>query len=133
MPLPSYQTTGSAGMDLYAGVMSPLDIDPGEVVVVPTGIAIAIPFGWEAQIRPRSGLAVHHLITLPNAPATIDSDFRGELMVPLINLGRAPFRIERGARIAQLVFAEVAQAEWTEVYDLPSSERGSGGFGHTGL
>lgn len=132
LPLPAYQTEGAAGMDLYAEVRSAVTIEPGAIVLVPTGIALAIPQGWEGQIRPRSGLAVRHGVTLPNAPATIDSDYRGELLVPLINLGTKPFDINRGTRIAQLVFAKVGHAGLTEVKDLPASARDAGGFGHTG-
>ena len=121
------------GMDLHAAVESDMTLPAGDVALVPTGLAIAVPPGYEAQIRPRSGLAVQHSIGMPNAPATIDSDYRGELRVPLINLGRAPFTVSRGMRIAQLVVAPVARVEWEEVTELPSTARGAGGFGHSGV
>src|SRR5919206_5153721 len=114
-------TAGSAGMDLYAAVQEPMAIDPAEIVLVPTGFEIAIPDGFEAQVRPRSGLAVKHGISLPNTPATIDSDYRGEIRVPLINLGREPFVVTRGMRIAQLVVAPVARVAWEEVGELPAT------------
>ena len=133
LPLPSYGTSGSAGLDIRAAVEDERRIEPGATEVVPTGLAVAIPPGWEAQIRPRSGLAVQHGITLVNSPATIDSDYRGELLVPLINLGTDPFAIRRGIRIAQLVFAPVATAVLVEVSELRPSVRGESGFGHTGL
>jgi dUTP diphosphatase len=133
LPLPAYQTAGAAGMDLLAAITSERRLEPGAIEMIPTGLMIAIPPGWEAQVRPRSGLAVKHGVTLPNAPATIDSDYRGEILVPLINLGRSAFVVERGMRIAQMVFAPVATVSWTEVSTLPSTERGEAGFGHTGL
>lgn len=133
LPLPGYQTAGSAGMDILAALTKDIDLQPGTVAMIPTGLAIAIPQGWEAQIRPRSGLAVQHGVTLPNAPATIDSDYRGEIVVPLINLGHLPFVVSRGMRVAQLVFARVSRATWVEVQDLTPTDRGSSGFGHTGL
>ena len=126
-------TAGAVGMDLHAAVDAEVTIAAGDVTLVPTGLAIAIPSGYEGQIRPRSGLAVAHSIGMPNAPATIDSDYRGELRVPLINLGRAPFTVSRGMRIAQLVVAPVARVEWEEVTELPSTARGAGGFGHSGV
>ena len=126
-------TDGAAGMDLHAAVDDDLIISPGNIVLVPTGLAIAVPFGFEAQIRPRSGLAVKHGIGMPNAPATIDSDYRGELRVPLINLGRAAFTVSRGMRIAQLIVAPVARVTWNEVSELPPTTRAGGGFGHSGL
>ena len=132
LPLPAYQTAGSAGMDLHAAVTEDLVIEPGRIVLVPTGLEVAIPDGFEGQVRPRSGLAVKHGISLPNTPATIDSDYRGEIRVPLINLGRAPFVVARGMRIAQLVVAPVVRVAWDEVAELPSTERGGGGFGHSG-
>lgn len=132
LPLPSYQTAGSAGMDLHAALEEPLWIRPGDIGIVPTGLTIALPDGYEAQIRPRSGLAVEHGLSLPNTPATIDSDYRGEIRVPMINLGRDSVRLERGTRIAQMIVAPVPRVIWEEVDDLPESERGSGGFGHTG-
>ena len=133
LPLPSYQTAGAAGMDALAAVENDLRIEPGSIERVPTGLLIGIPIGWEAQLRPRSGLAVQHAITLPNSPATIDSDYRGEIVVPLINLGRQAFVVERGMRIAQLVFGRVGAAEWSEVSELGPTARGGSGFGHTGL
>ena len=125
-------TDGAAGMDLHAAVVADLVIDPGEVGLIPTGLEIAVPAGFEAQIRPRSGLAVKHRIGLPNAPATIDSDYRGEIRVPLINLGSTPFTVSRAMRIAQLVVAPVVRVTWVEVKELPPTARGGGGFGHSG-
>jgi dUTP pyrophosphatase len=125
-------TDGAAGMDLRAAVAGDLVIEPGEVGLIPTGLEIAIPAGFEAQIRPRSGLAVKHRIGVPNAPATIDSDYRGEIRVPLINLGPTPFTVSRGMRIAQLVVAPVVRVTWDEVPELPPTARGRGGFGHSG-
>jgi len=125
-------TDGAAGMDLHAAVAADLVIAPGEVALIPTGLEIAIPAGFEAQIRPRSGLAVNHRIGMPNAPATIDSDYRGELRVPLINLAPTPFTVSRGMRIAQLVVAPVVRVTWEEVPELPPTARGRGGFGHSG-
>jgi len=133
LPLPAYMTSGAAGMDLHAAVAADVVIDPGAIVLVPTGLAIAIPEGYEAQVRPRSGLAVRHGISLPNTPATIDSDYRGEIRVPLINLGRDRFVVVRGMRIAQLVVAPVVRVAWQEVADLPSTARAAGGFGHSGV
>lgn len=126
-------TDGAAGMDLHAALDANITIEPGDVALIPTGLAIAIPAGYEAQVRPRSGIAVKHGIGMPNAPATIDSDYRGEIRVPLINLGRAAFTVERGMRIAQLVVAPVARVRWTEVAELPRTNRDAGGFGHSGL
>lgn len=133
LPLPSYQTPGSAGVDLYAAVKEPLTLPPGARARVPTGIRIALPPGYEAQVRPRSGLAWRHGIGMVNAPGTIDSDYRGEVQVILINLGQEPFTIQRGERIAQLVVAPVVRVEWQVVESLPPTERGEGGFGHTGV
>jgi dUTP pyrophosphatase len=133
LPLPTYMTAGAAGMDLYAAVESDLVLQPGDIVLVPTGLEVAIADGFEGQVRPRSGLAVRHGISLPNTPATIDSDYRGELRVPLINLGRAPFVVSRGMRIAQFVIAPVARVSWIEVDDLPETIRARGGFGHSGV
>ena len=132
LPLPSYQTAGSAGVDLYAAVREPLTLPPGARACVPTGIRIALPPGYEAQVRPRSGLALRHGIGMVNTPGTIDSDYRGEVQVILINWGHEPFTIKRGDRIAQLVVAPVARIAWEPVAVLPPSERGEGGFGHTG-
>ncbi|MEN3001037.1 MAG: dUTP diphosphatase [Armatimonadota bacterium] len=132
LPLPSYHTPGSAGVDLYAAIEEPIVLQPGERRLIPTGIRIALPPGYEAQIRPRSGLALQHGIGMVNSPGTIDSDYRGEIGVILINWGSEPFTIRRGDRIAQLVVAPVARIEWEERAQLPESERGEGGFGHTG-
>jgi len=131
-PLPAYQTPGAAGLDLYANLPHPHILRPGERISIPTGLYLEIPSGWEAQIRPRSGLALHHGITLLNSPGTIDSDYRGEIQVILINLGHQPFTIEPGMRIAQMVFCPVARAQWEVTPLLSPSERGEGGFGHTG-
>lgn len=132
LPLPRYQTEGAAGVDLYAAVREPLTLPPGARACVPTGIRIALPPGYEAQVRPRSGLALRHGIGMVNAPGTIDSDYRGEVQVILINWGHEPFTIKRGDRIAQLVVAPVARVVWEPVAELPPSVRGEGGFGHTG-
>ena len=126
-------TAGAAGMDLHAAVEDTTTIAPGAIVLVPTGLEIAIPEGYEGQVRPRSGLAVKHAISLPNTPATIDSDYRGEIRVPLINLGRAAFDVVRGMRIAQLVIAPVMRVTWEEVVELPATVRARGGFGHSGI
>lgn len=135
LPLPRYMTPGAAGMDLAAAVDEgqELIIEKGTIEIVPTGLAIAIPSGYEGQVRPRSGLAFSRGIAIINAPGTIDSDYRGELKVALINLGQAAVGIKRGDRIAQLIIAPVAQAELREEDELPPTERGSGGFGHTGI
>lgn len=119
-------------MDLRAAVPRPVTLAVGAIEMIPTGLAIALPPGYEAQVRPRSGLAVKHGIGIPNAPGTIDADYRGEVTVGLINWGRGPFVIERGMRIAQLVVAPVSRAAWREVAELEPTERGEGGFGHTG-
>jgi dUTP pyrophosphatase len=133
LPLPTYMTAGSAGMDLHAAVSEEIAIAAGAIVVVPTGLEVAIADGYEGQVRPRSGLAVKHGISLPNTPATIDADYRGEIRVPLINLGREPFVVSRGMRIAQLVIAPVARVVWDEVAELPETARAAGGFGHSGV
>jgi dUTP diphosphatase len=135
IPLPRYATAGSAGLDLCAAVESELVIAPGERALVPTGFAFAIPPGHEGQVRPRSGLALHSGVTLANAPGTIDADYRGEVSVILVNLGREPFLVRRGERIAQLVIAAVLQPKLTEVPgadELGRTPRSDGGFGHTG-
>jgi dUTP pyrophosphatase len=132
LPLPSRATPGASGFDLHAAVESDLTIAPGERVLVPTGLAIAVPEGYEAQVRPRSGLALRDGIVLPNAPGTIDSDYRGEIQVIVLNTGDRPFTVRRGDRIAQLVIAPVTSAEWVEVESLDETLRGPGGFGHTG-
>jgi len=133
LPLPDYATAAAAGLDLRAAVETPLVLLPGERALVPTGIALALPDGYEAQIRPRSGLALRHGVTQLNTPGTVDADYRGEIGVILINHGREPFTVTRGMRIAQLVVAPVARVRWTEVEVLPESERGAGGFGSTGV
>jgi len=133
LPLPAYQTAGASGMDLHAAVGGDVLLQPGDIALIPTGLEIAIPPGYEAQVRPRSGLAVKHGISLPNTPATIDSDYRGEIRVPLINLGRAPFAVSRGMRIAQMVVGPVTRIDWQEVDDLPATQRAKGGFGHSGV
>jgi dUTP pyrophosphatase len=132
IPLPSYQTDDSAGMDLPAALQAPVTIAPGERRLVPCGFSIAIPSGFEAQVRPRSGLANKHGITVLNSPGTIDADYRGEVGVLLINHGSAPFVVQPGDRIAQLVVAAVGRVEWATVETLPETRRGEGGFGHTG-
>jgi dUTP pyrophosphatase len=132
LPLPSRATTGSSGFDLHAAVHAELSIEPGGRALVPTGVRIAVPPGYEAQVRPRSGLALRHGIVLPNAPGTIDSDYRGEIQVILWNVGREAFVVRRGDRIAQLVIAPVVHAEWREVDELDPTARGAGGFGHSG-
>jgi len=131
LPLPTRQTAGAAGYDVCSAEPE-FTIDPRARRLVRTGLALAIPAGYEAQVRPRSGLAVKHGLTLPNSPATIDSDYRGELMIPMINLGAEPVVVTRGMRIAQLVFQRVEAVDLQEVAELPPSERGGGGFGSTG-
>lgn len=133
LPLPGYATEFSAGMDLLAATSSTVSIQPGDRAWIPTGIAIAIPRGYEAQVRPRSGLAAKHGLTVLNAPGTIDADYRGEISVVMINFGDRAFDIERGMRIAQLVFAPVCAAEWREVAALDDTRRSVNGFGSTGL
>jgi dUTP pyrophosphatase len=132
LDLPAYASAGSAGMDLRAAVAEPVTLQPGEIGLVTTGLRIALPEGHEAQIRPRSGLALKHGITIPNAPGTIDSDYRGVLQIILANLGREPFVIRRGDRIAQMVVAPVSRAELHRVPQLDDTERGEGGFGSSG-
>lgn len=132
LPLPAYATDAAVGLDLAAAVPEDWVLAPGERVLVPTGFAVAIPLGYEGQVRPRSGLALHHGVTLPNAPGTIDPDYRGELRVIVHNAGERPFRIRRGDRIAQLVVAPVARAQLQEVPALDATARGAGAFGHTG-
>ena len=134
LPLPSYQSEAASGLDLIAAVPAdaPLVIEPGRYAAVPTGIAIALPPGCEAQVRPRSGLARHHGVTVLNAPGTVDADYRGEIQVLLINHGTEPFAVTRGMRIAQLVIAEIVRIRLSERTSLDPTERGSGGFGSTG-
>jgi dUTP pyrophosphatase len=132
LPLPAYATAGAAGMDLMAAVTEPLVIPAGGRTLVPTGLRIALPHGYELQVRPRSGLALKHGITMPNTPGTVDEDYRGELQVIVMNAGSEPFTVERGLRIAQAVVAPVTRAAWREVETLPDTARGEGGFGSTG-
>ncbi len=131
LPLPAYITEGSAGMDLYADIEGDLELARMERALIPTGVSIALPMGFEAQIRPRSGLALKHGLTMVNSPGTIDSDYRGEIQLIAINLGQEPVIIQRGQRIAQMVIQRVIKAQWQEVSELPASERQAGGFGHT--
>jgi dUTP pyrophosphatase len=130
--VPRYQTADAAGMDLHAALDQPMQVAPGAVAAVPTGLAMAIPRGYEGQVRPRSGLAIKHAVTLINAPGTVDADYRGAVMVLLINHGREPFSIAHGDRIAQMVITPVVQAGLDVVEELPETERGAGGFGSTG-
>lgn len=132
LPSPTRMTAEAAGFDLPAAVAEPIVLQPGEIRVVPCGFSMALPPGYEAQVRPRSGLASRHGVTLVNTPGTIDSDYRGEVMVPLINLGRSEFVVERGMRIAQMVVLPVPAVRLVEVDELDATERGGGGFGHTG-
>jgi len=133
LPLPRYMTDSAAGMDLHANVRTATALMPGEIKVIPVGIHIALPRGYEAQIRPRSGLARRYGVTMVNAPGTIDADYRGEIQVILINHGEEPFIIHRSDRIAQMVIAPVARPSFTETAELPGTNRGEGGFGHTGV
>ena len=130
--LPAYQTEHAAGLDLHACIEAPVTLAPGDIAMIPCGFAMAIPHGFEAQVRPRSGLATKHGIGMPNSPGTVDSDYRGEMKVPLVNLGRAPFTVEHGMRIAQMVVAQVARATVRVVEELDGTSRGAGGFGSTG-
>lgn len=131
VPLPAYMTVGSAGMDIYADNDSDIRLEPMERTLIPTGIAVALPEGFEAQIRPRSGLALKEGLTIVNSPGTVDSDYRGEIQLVAINLGREPVIIRRGQRVAQMVVQRVLRVTWEEVNELPGSARQSGGFGHT--
>ena len=133
LPLPAYETAGSSGMDVRAALADPLTLEPGARALIPTGFAVAIPPGYEIQVRPRSGLAIRHGLSLPNTPGTIDADYRGEVKIGLINLGQEPVTISRGERIAQLVVAPVVKAVLDVVSRLDDTERGRGGFGHTGV
>ena len=133
LPLPHYATQGSAGLDLLAAVEEPIELLPGQRMAVPAGIAIELPLGVEAQVRPRSGLALNHGITCLNSPGTIDSDYRGEIKAILINHGQEPFKIARGHKIAQMVIARHEQVELVESQTLSDSARGAGGFGSTGM
>ena len=130
--LPKYETSGSSGMDLSANIDTKINIEPGKTAIIPTGLALSIPKGFEIQIRPRSGLAAKQKISVLNTPGTIDSDYRGEIKVILINLGQEPFKVEKGLRIAQMVVCPVVQAQLKEVDDLNETGRGEGGFGSTG-
>lgn len=132
LPLPARMTARSAGFDIAAAVSAPTVLQPGQVALIPCGFAMAVPEGYEAEVRPRSGLATKHGITMINAPGTIDSDYRGEVHVPLINHGRAPFTVERGMRIAQMLIRPVPDVTIEEVDELDDTPRGTGGFGHTG-
>jgi dUTP pyrophosphatase len=130
--LPRYQSEHAAGLDLHAAVSEPVALEPGAIALIPGGFAMALPAGYEAQVRPRSGFAVKHGISMPNAPGTIDADYRGEVCVPLINLGGEAFTVERHMRIAQMLLKRVERLRWREVEELPETPRGDGGFGHTG-
>ncbi len=132
LPLPDYATADSAGLDLLAAVSESQTLHPGDRLLVPTGLAIALPGGHEAQVRPRSGLALKNGITVLNSPGTIDADYRGEIGVVLINLGSEPFVVSRGMRIAQMIIAPVTQLKWEEKSELPETARGEGGYGSTG-
>jgi dUTP pyrophosphatase len=132
LPLPTYATPGAAGMDLLAAVATPVVIDPGRRALIPTGLAVALPPGFEMQVRPRSGLALRNGIVLPNSPGTIDEDYRGEVQVIMLNAGDAAFTVERGMRIAQAIVAPVVRAVWQEVERLDDTTRSAGGFGSTG-
>lgn len=131
--IPSYESAGAAGADICACIDADMIIEQGKVALVPTGLYIEVPCGYEAQVRPRSGLALKHGITLLNSPGTIDSDYRGEVKVILANLGSEPFTVTHGMRIAQMIFAKVYKGEFTTADTLSSTERGGGGFGHTGV
>ncbi len=133
LPLPRYMTPQSAGMDICAALVRDLTLNPGTVELIPTGFSMALPDGFEAQIRPRSGLAVKHGIGIINSPGTIDADYRGEVKIALINFGKSPFTIRRGDRIAQMIIHTVCRAEIKVVESLNTTERNSGGFGHTGI
>ena len=133
LPLPAYMSEGAAGMDLYANVKEEVTVEKGSIKLIPTGIRIAMPEGFEAQIRRRSGLALKNGISLVNSPGTIDSDYRGEIGVIVINLGENDFVVKRGDRIAQMVINRYEKVEWTECADLDETERGEGGFGHSGV
>ncbi len=132
LDLPAYVTAGAAGMDLLAAVSAPVTIHPGQRALIPTGLVIALPPGYELQVRPRSGLALRHGIVLPNSPGTIDEDYRGEVQVIVMNAGEAPFTVERGMRIAQAVLAPVVRARWGETDRLDATSRAAGGSGSTG-
>ncbi len=132
LKLPQYQSADAVAMDLHAAVSEPAHLAPGDILLIPCGFSVAIPAGFEAQIRPRSGLAAKYGVTVANSPGTIDPDFRGEVKVALVNLGKAAFMIERATRIAQMLIVPVPRVRWEEVTELPETVRGEGGFGHTG-
>ena len=132
LPLPAYQTAHAAALDVAAAVRDPLRLDPRQIALVPCGFALGVPEGYEAQLRPRSGLASRWGVTVDNTPGTIDADYRGEVKVALVNLGAEPFIVERGMRVAQLLVLPVPRVVWDEVAELPETARGAGGFGHTG-
>ncbi len=132
LPLPQYQSAKAVAMDLHAAVREPAELAPGNIFLVPCGFSVAIPLGFEAQIRPRSGLASKCGVTVVNSPGTIDPDYRGEVKVALVNLGKEVFTVERGMRIAQMLIVPVPRVRWEEVAELPETVRGEGGFGHTG-
>ena len=133
LPLPGYESEGSSGMDIRAAVKEPVLLNPGEIKLIPTGFSVSVPWGYEVQIRPRSGLALKYGIGLVNSPGTIDSDYRGEVGIIMTNWGSEPFTIRRGDRIAQMILSKVYQAKLIEAYDLDDTSRGPGGFGHTGI
>jgi dUTP pyrophosphatase len=133
LPLPSYHSDGSSGLDLHAAVVEDLTIQAGEIRLIPTGLSISLPRGYEAQVRPRSGLALRHGIGLVNSPGTIDADYRGEIGVIVINWGKGPFTIRRGDRIAQMVIGKVYRPQIEEVEEIDPTKRGEGGFGHSGI
>ena len=133
LPLPCYESEGSSGMDIRASVREAVLLNPGEIRLIPTGLAVSVPPGYEAQIRPRSGLALKHGIGMVNSPGTIDSDYRGEIGIIVINWGQRPFTVRRGDRIAQMIITRVYRADITEVEVLDSTRRGGGGFGHSGV
>ena len=132
-PLPKYSTTQSAGMDLRAFITEPISLETLDRALIPTGLYIEMPEGYEAQVRPRSGLAIEHGVTVLNSPGTVDADYRGEICVELVNLSNTPFTVEPGERIAQLVFSKYEKVDFVEVEELSKTERGTGGIGHTGL
>ena len=133
LPLPCYESKGSSGMDIRACVKEPVTLQPSQIRLIPTGLAISIPFGYEAQMRPRSGLALKHGVGLVNSPGTIDSDYRGEIGIIMINWGESPFIIRRGDRIAQMIISKVCRADIVEAEKLDDTLRGEGGFGHSGV
>ena len=132
IPLPRYMSEHASGMDIFAAVEEPTEIKPGDIKLIPTGIHIAVPPGYEAQIRPRSGLALKHGVTVANTPGTIDADYRGEVGIIMANVGRDPFVVNRGERVAQMVVQAVERVEWEEQESLDETDRNAGGFGHTG-